>query len=119
MFEQKTQPLASSAVFRARLLRFFLAAFAMTALWLAVGVTGYRFIAGLEWLDAFYNSAMIVSAMGPVFKMHTPAQKIFEALYALFSGLIFTFAVSIAFVPIIHRLFHLFHLEQGTETDDT
>lgn len=113
--ENKFEPLASIVEFRSRVLRYFALAFAFTLLWLVVGGVGFHFIAGLSWADALYNSAMMVSAMGPVFNFTTTPSKIFAAFYALTSGLVFIGIVGIAFTPIIHRLFHIFHLESSSD----
>lgn len=111
MLERKTDPLASPQVFRNRVILFSLVAAGFTLFWLVVGGVGFHYIADLSWADAFYNSAMMVSTMGPVFNFTTTPAKVFAAFYALTSGLVFIGAVGIAFAPIIHRIFHLFHLE--------
>jgi NhaP-type Na+/H+ or K+/H+ antiporter len=111
MFEHKSEPLLSWDKFRNRLVQFFLLAFAVTVVWLVIGGVGFHFLAALSWEDAFYNAAMMVSTMGPVFTFTTTPAKMFAALYALGSSLVFIGAVSIAFAPIIHRFFHMFHLE--------
>jgi hypothetical protein len=43
--------------------------------------------------------------------METPAGKLFSALYALFSGLVFVGLVGIVLAPWVHRLMHWTHLE--------
>ncbi|MCC7161223.1 MAG: hypothetical protein IT331_01910 [Anaerolineae bacterium] len=110
--ENKFQPLASFVEFRSRVLRYLMLAFAFTLLWLLVGGVGFHFIAELSWADALYNSAMMVSAMGPVYNFTTTPSKIFASFYALTSGLVFIGIVGLAFTPIIHRFFHIFHLEE-------
>jgi len=115
MFEHKNEPLASPAEFRVRVVRFFLLAFAVTLLWLLIGGVGFHYTADLSWSNALYNSAMMVSTMGPVFTFTTTPSKIFAAFYALTSGLVFIGTVGIAFAPIIHRFFHIFHLETGAD----
>ncbi len=113
IFEQKNEPLAHWREFRSRVLKAFLLSFGITLAWLIVGGAGFHFIAELSWGDALYNSAMMVSTMGPVFNFTTPASKIFAAFYALASGLVFIGAIGIAFSPIIHRFLHYFHLEES------
>jgi hypothetical protein len=54
---------------------------------LAIGMLGYRYIAGQAWPDAFLNAAMILSGMGPVGDLKTTGAKIFAGIYALYSGL--------------------------------
>ena len=117
MFEKANQPLASVQEFRSRIVKFLLLAAGVTLVWLAVGGVGFYVTAGLGWLDAFYNAAMIVSVMGPVFTVTTAPAKIFTAVYALASGLVFIGTIGLAFAPIIHRIFHIFHLEDESEKD--
>jgi hypothetical protein len=114
MFEKKTEPLATAAEFRSRVVQFFLLATVVTLVWLGVGAIGFHYTAGLKWDDSLYNSAMMVSTMGPVFTFTTLPAKIFASFYALTSGLVFIGTVGIAFAPIIHRFFHLFHLEDNS-----
>lgn len=111
MFEHKNEPLISLAEFRSRVVKFFLLAAGITAVWLGVGTVGFHYTTDLSWGDAAYNSAMMVSTMGPVFDVDSTIGKIFASLYALGSGLVFVVAVGLAFAPIIHRFFHVFHLD--------
>lgn len=78
---------------------------------LGIGMIGYHFIEHLPWLDAFVNAAMILSGMGPLAPLETPAGKFFAGCYALFSGLLFITVAGIILAPIGHRLLHKFHLE--------
>ncbi len=110
MFEKKNEPLLSLQEFRSRVLRSLLLAAGMTIVWVVIGTIGFYFTSELNWLDAFYNAAMIASEMGPVVTMTTPLSKIFAAVYALISGLVFVVILGIAVAPIIHRFFHHFHL---------
>jgi hypothetical protein len=55
---------------------------------------------------------MILSGMGPVDRMSTTAAKLFSALYALFSGLVFIGVSGILLAPWLHRLFHLIHMDE-------
>ncbi len=76
-----------------------------------LGTVGYHTAGRLPWVDAFLNASMILSGMGPVDRMETSTAKLFSALYALFSGLVFIAVASIIMAPWIHRLFHWIHLE--------
>lgn len=78
---------------------------------LAVGAVGYRLTAGLSWIDALLNAAMILTGMGPVSPMTTDAAKLFVTVYALFSGVAFLTSVSVLFAPAAHRFLHRFHLD--------
>jgi hypothetical protein len=76
-----------------------------------IGIFGYRFIAGLSWVDAVMNAAMILGGMGPVDPILTTAGKLFAAGYALFSGVVFLGAAGVFGAPLLHRILHNFHLE--------
>jgi len=78
---------------------------------LCIGMAGYHWLEGLSWIDAFVNAAMILSGMGPANPLHTEAGKVFAGCFALFSGLTFITAISIAFAPVFHRFLHKFHLD--------
>jgi len=117
MFEKKNQALISPREFRRRVLKFLLIAFGVTFLWVLVGTLGFRALTELSWLDSFYNASMIASEMGPVFVLDSAGAKIFTAAYALVSGLVFAAVLGIAIAPILHRFFHIFHLEAPDAND--
>lgn len=98
-------------VFALRLLRNLAYVSALIAVSLALGAAGYHEFAGLAWLDATLNAAMILTGMGPVDPLTTPAAKIFGIVYALFSGVAFLTMVAMLLAPAAHRLFHRLHLE--------
>jgi len=78
---------------------------------LGIGILGYRLTAGLPWVDAVENAAMILGGMGPVDPISSTGGKLFAAAYALFSGVIFLVAAGVLVAPLLHRLLHHFHLE--------
>ncbi len=78
---------------------------------LAAGTVGYHAIAGLAWVDALLNAAMILTGMGPVDPMRNDASKLFATAYALFSGVVFLSAVGIVLAPVFHRVVHAFHID--------
>jgi hypothetical protein len=98
-------------VFALRLLRNFAYVSGLIAASLAIGAAGYHEFAGLPWLDATLNAAMILTGMGPVNALTTPAGKVFGIVYALFSGVAFLTMVAMLLAPAAHRLLHRFHLE--------
>lgn len=77
-----------------------------------LGTVGYHTAGKLDWIDAFLNASMILSGMGPVDRMDTTTAKLFAALYALFSGLVFIGVAGVVVAPWVHRLFHWIHLEE-------
>lgn len=87
------------------------AAAAIVAASLVIGILGYRFTEGMDWLDAFLNASMILGGMGPVDTLHTRAGKLFAGFYALYSGLMLVGTAGLLLAPFMHRLLHRFHLE--------
>lgn len=78
-----------------------------------LGTVGYHFLDDdLPWVDAFLNASMILSGMGPVDKMTNDGAKLFAAVYALFSGLVFVGVMGLVLAPWLHRLLHTIHLEK-------
>ena len=84
----------------------------IAALAVAIGTIGYHTLGELDWIDSFLNASMILSGMGPVDRMTTSPAKLFAALYALFSGLVFIGVMGIVLAPWFHRLMHTFHVEK-------
>ncbi|MFZ1889389.1 MAG: hypothetical protein WAU33_15260 [Candidatus Binataceae bacterium] len=77
---------------------------------LAVGICGYHFLGGLQWIDSLLNASMILGGMGPVDTIKSNAGKIFASVYALYSGLALIAVVGILLTPVLHRFLHKFHL---------
>jgi hypothetical protein len=75
---------------------------------LVIGTLGFHAIAIESWSDAFLNSAMLLSGMGPVGDIDraTVAGKIFAALFSLYSGLVFLAIAGILFTPVLHEVLH-------------
>jgi len=113
MYERLHQRLASPEVFRRRLVQSGIVGIVMVAISLVVGMAGYHWIESLDWLDSFLNAAMILSGMGPLHTPDTTAGKLFAGIYALYSGFAVLVIAAIAFAPVVHRVFHRFHIEEG------
>ena len=111
MYEHRKQRLASKPVFYLRIFKCIMIALLVMAICLLIGVAGYHYIAGAEWIDAIHNSSMILSGMGPVIGISNTAGKIFSSAYALFSGVVFITNIGIILAPVAHRLFHRLHLD--------
>ena len=111
MFERKYQEIVPFSVFMRRLVRFIGLAILLILVALCIGIAGYHWIAGLNWVDSLLNASMILGGMGPVDVLTTTAAKIFASLYALFSGLVFIAVMGIVFSPIVHRMLHKFHMD--------
>ena len=80
---------------------------------LLLGIIGYEYFEKLPWLDAFLNSAMLLGGMGPVNAPQTHDGKVFAGLYALYAGLVFLIVVAILLTPVVHRILHKFHWDNG------
>jgi TRAP-type C4-dicarboxylate transport system permease small subunit len=109
---RRTQ-LASRDVFYTRIRRGASYALALVATTLAIGIVGYHELEHMSWLDAFHQSALLLSGMGPVVDIKSAAGKIFDSIYALFCGVILLAATGLMFAPVIHRLLHRFHIEDA------
>ena len=119
MFEHRRQPLVSRRVFYGRLARSATIGGLIVLVSLAIGMAGYRFLEKMSWLDAFVNSAMILSGMGPVGSLQTGAGKFFAGCYALYSGLALITTMGVVFAPVFHRFLHTFHLESEKNSQGT
>lgn len=111
MYERRHETVASKAVFLRRMVNHILVAFLLVVCALAIGVSGYHWLAGLSWVDSLYEASMILGGMGPFNRLDSNAAKIFASLYALFSGLVFIALIGIVLAPIAHRMLHIFHTE--------
>lgn len=115
-YERRHEPLAPPEVFHRRLLRSGTLGFIMVVISLAVGMAGYYFLEGLDFLDSFVNAAMILSGMGPLHNPETAGGKVFAGIYALYSGFAVLVIAAITFAPAVHRILHRFHLEAEEST---
>lgn len=79
----------------------------------ALGAVGYHAFDDLPWLDAALNAAMILTGMGPVSPMVSPAAKVFAIVYSLFSGVFFLTMVAVLLAPALHHFLHRFNIELG------
>src|SRR6186997_2603459 len=78
---------------------------------LAIGMSGYHWVARLSWIDAFQNSAMLLGGMGPVDDIPTQGGKVFAGVFALYSGLVFLAITALVLLPVFHYTLHRFHWE--------
>lgn len=68
------------------LLRFLFVTFIVVLL---IGLFGFRYIVGVDWLDSFYNSALHFAGSGPDTPIVGTAPKIFVSLYGMLASLFF------------------------------
>lgn len=112
-----TLQLLSPMQFFLRLLRHIGASALLTAFSLGIGAIGYHATASLSWLDSFLNASMILTGMGPLAELHTPAAKLFAMAYALYSGVYFVSVSAILVFPVVHRLLKYVHIQARAETE--
>jgi predicted PurR-regulated permease PerM len=113
VYENRKQRLASRKVFSQRLTHHGLIALATITVALVIGMAGYMYFDGMDFVSAFESAAMILSGMGPV---NAPSPeptggKIFAGFYALFSGLLIFGVAGLILAPVLHRLLHSFHVD--------
>jgi hypothetical protein len=115
LLERKGYPLLPKNKFIRRALWYAAFSFLTLIFSLGIGMVGYNYFAHLPWVDSFLNASMILTGMGPIDPMPNESSKIFAGCYALFSGIAFLSIVAVLFAPILHRLFHMFHLDVADE----
>jgi len=115
MYERRTDKLLPTRLFVSRVLRQGGYVFIAVVVALAIGMSGYHWINGLQWIDAFLEASMILGGMGPIHEPHTTGAKLFDGGYALFAGLFFIGATGLLLAPFLHRMIHVFHLEKENE----
>ena len=80
---------------------------------LFIGICGYHWLAGLNWVDSLLEASMILGGMGPINPLTNTSAKIFASIYALFSGVVFIALMGLLLTPVVHRLMHKFHLKDS------
>lgn len=110
-YEHRSQPVLPVRLFIRRIIDHVLLALTLVTVSLAMGVAGYHFLAGLTWIDALMNAAMILGGMGPVNDISSVPGKLFATVYALYAGIAFLAIASVLIAPFAHRLLHRLHLE--------
>lgn len=112
-YEHKRQKLAPRRVFVQRIVNNLVVALTIMTICLLIGVIGFHETCdGVSWLNAFHNSCMLLSGMGPVLTDLCTPGIWFSSFYALFGGIIFITNIGIILAPAIHRLFHKLHIEE-------
>ncbi|HEX4337653.1 MAG TPA: hypothetical protein VH062_17185 [Polyangiaceae bacterium] len=119
MFEGKGEALISTRAFAMRMAHSVGLTLLVALASLAVGSVGYHVTGNMPWVDALLNASMILTGMGPVDRMATTTGKLFASGYALYSGITFISMVGVVVAPVLHRIVHRFHIEEGDEKDDS
>lgn len=114
MYEHRRTPPLSLRKFAKRMLAHLAVALSLLALSLAAGMLGYGYFEHMGLRDAFLNASMILGGMGPVkTEGLSDGGKVFAGLYALYAGVMFIAVMGILLAPLLHRLMHTFHWEEG------
>ena len=111
MYERRTHRMLAWPHFLRRAGSHLLGGMLILACAVGIGTGGYHIVGHLAWVDAFLNASMILGGMGPVDRMETATGKLFAALYALFSGLVFIGIAGVIALPWVHRMVHWVHLD--------
>ena len=109
--ERRHEKLAPFPVFAKRLAVSVALACCIVGPVLFIGILGYHWLGGLDWVDSVLEASMILGGMGPVNPITTAGAKLFASAYALFSGLVFIGVMGIVLTPVVHRVMHEFHVE--------
>ncbi|MGE5197747.1 MAG: hypothetical protein ACM3IL_04510 [Deltaproteobacteria bacterium] len=111
MFEHYRQPLLPRKVFYLRILRSIAISLFLLILTVLIGAILFHLIEGFSWIDSVLNCVLIMTGVGTVGTISSPAGKIFTAIYSIISTLVFFTILAIIFTPLFHRLLHKFHLD--------
>lgn len=97
-----------------RFLRYLFFSIGILGFSLVLGMAGYHYVCGLEWVDSLLNASMILTGMGPVYNaFKTNSEKLFASFYAIYSGLAFLGIFAVIVTPALHRFMHVLHLEES------
>ncbi len=109
--ERRHQELAPLSVFARRMGRAVGVSGGVGVVVVCIGIAGYHWLSGLDWVDSLLEASMILGGMGPVNPIQSTSAKIFASGYALFCGLVFIGIMGIVLTPVVHRMLHKFHVE--------
>ena len=115
MYERRHDQLAPRSVFVKRIVASLAVALGLICVALLIGIAGYHYLAGFNWIDSLLEASMILGGMGPIRELPNDAAKIFASIYALFSGLLLIAMMGIILAPVIHRVMHRLHMDYKEE----
>lgn len=116
-WEHRRQPLLSRRKYWSRQFRYFVYSALIVSISLLIGTAGYCYFGNLTFVCGFYNASMILTGMGPVDAMASDGAKVFSSFYALYSGIAFLTTATVLLAPLVHRMMHLLHLNDGEHAD--
>lgn len=113
IYEGRRTPPITPARFARRMGSHVAVAGGLIAFSLIAGMWGYEHYEHLPWRDAFLNTAMLLGGMGPVDPLRTNGGKMFAGFFALYAGGVFLVVAGLLLAPVIHRIMHRFHWDNG------
>lgn len=111
MFEHFKEELLSFEKFVFRLIRYFLIATALLTFSLVPGVIGFHWLGDLTTKESLINSLSVLGTIDPHYQLQTESGQIFTAIYGLFVETVFLLSLAILLAPVVHRVFHKFHID--------
>lgn len=112
MYENRNEPLITRRHFQRRVLLHVLLSLALVCVMLVVGTVGHIYFDDMAPAQALLASMTLASGLGLSILPSTTAGQVFVSLYGLFSGYLYIATCTIVIAPILHRLFHKFHLDE-------
>jgi hypothetical protein len=117
LYEHRFQPPIKRSNLIIRALWHLLVAFAVLLLPIIFGMVGYNWFVGLNWVDAFYETIMVISTEGTTVDLDTTSGKVFVSLFSIYGYVFFLTAVGIVLSPFLHRLLHRFWHAAGESSE--
>lgn len=112
MYESKTQPLTTRKAFRRRMYLHVLLALLLILVMLLAGTVGHVYFDDMEPSRALVASLTLSSGLGLSILPNSLSGQLFASIYGVFSNYVFIATCTIVLAPIIHRVFHKFHLDE-------
>ncbi len=109
-FERARHDLLPTREFIVRMIRCYLFATAFLAFSLFVGIVGFNMIEGFNFKMALVNAASMLGSVDLPYPPKSGYGMLFAAWYGLFAETVFLLAVATLLAPVIHRIYHRFHL---------
>lgn len=70
-----------------------------------IGLLGFKYYFGSNFIDAIHNTSMYISGMGPITEAKTTSQKLFASFFSIVGGLFFLAVVVLFIDQIVDILF--------------
>lgn len=80
---------------------------------LIAGAVGFRYLEGLDWMDACLNASLVITGNGPVDRPITLGGKLFVTLYAILGVILFAAVIGAFLTPVFQRALYGLHRPRG------